>query len=91
MHPVKDMKIDNEQLDELVARKDVIETGLVEIHKHLTIDNLEDVYDKYVQKLKLKKEIKVLEDDIFQTKKVVLTDDLKSMKRVLRRLAFSDK
>lgn len=91
MHPVKDMKIDNDKLDELLMRKEVIETGLVEIHKIIDIENLEDVYERYVSKLKLKKEIKVLEDDIFQTQKIVLTDTLKSMKRVLRRLAFSDK
>ena len=39
----------------------------------------------------LKKEIKTLEDDIFTTSKVVLSDTLKSMKRVLRRLSFADK
>ena len=35
--------------------------------------------------------MKLLEDDIFQASKVVLTDNLKSMKRVLRRLTFTDK
>ena len=33
MHPVKDMKIDNKLLDEYIERKEIIETGLVEIRK----------------------------------------------------------
>ena len=32
-----------------------------------------------------------MEDDIFKNSKIILTDHLKSMKRVLRRLAFTDK
>lgn len=35
--------------------------------------------------------MKILEDHIFQASKIVFTDQLKSMKRVLRRLAFIDK
>lgn len=32
-----------------------------------------------------------MEDDIFKNSKIVLTDHLKAMKRVLRRLSFIDK
>jgi ATP-dependent RNA helicase DOB1 len=85
LDPIEDMKIPAEKLQDTIKRVESLEQRLVtnEIHKH---ERLEELYNAYVQKLKLEEEISDLKKRIRAAGQLALKEDLKKMTRVLRRL-----
>ncbi len=55
------------------------------------MENLNVEIEKYQEKLKYINSLNLLTQQIEMSQKMVLADDLKSMKRVLRRLGFLNK
>lgn len=52
---------------------------------------IHDKYLKYVNKMKIENELKDIKKQIKKTDNIILKDELKAMKRVLRRLGYTNK
>jgi ATP-dependent RNA helicase DOB1 len=85
------MKIDDEELVKLIEKKKKMEDSKKELERSSNSSKLKDNLAAYESLLKHEKSISMLKSQIEDCNKMVLTDDLKSMKRVLRRLEFIDK
>ncbi|KAI8866476.1 antiviral helicase [Ramicandelaber brevisporus] len=83
----KDMKITDEGFKKLVSNYDLLKKKLEEhpLHKSPVLDK---VYDVYKGKLAVEEQIKQLKHKLQATQAVIQLDELKSRKRVLRRLGY---
>lgn len=90
MDPIIDMDIKDPKLKEILIKKNNLEKRRKEIEFEYedkykkSIDD--DVINKYAEKIELYKKIKETAKKIDSVKKLVLQDELNSMRRVLRRL-----
>lgn len=95
MDPIKEMGIEDEVLDEKIEKKKNVEKTIWDLQKN--IPDFEDVEIKekkieiFKEKEKLRENILDLCDKLSKTKDLVLKDDLRKMKKVLRRLEFINK
>lgn len=53
-------------------------------------DSLKPIYDKFDEKVKLNNELRLLEQKLEAQKHLVMRDDLRAMRRVLRKLEYVD-
>lgn len=87
--PIKDLHINNEKLSEFISRKNNLLKPLKEIEEACNDLKIEENdINRYKEKEDTRNNIKSLMSSYKKLKELVLKDDLKHMKRVLRRLDF---
>jgi len=89
LDPIEDLKIDNSTLKKLVRKVEALEDKL-NSQKFRGVNMVEE-YAKYQEKLKIEEEMKQIRKKIKESDNLILKDDLKARKRVLRRLNFTTK
>jgi len=88
LDPVKDMDIDSKTLIKLVATRKTITEELSQGE----IKDLNPAQEKqFARKTELKETIKELQDGIRKSADMIMSSELVSMKRVMRRLDLADK
>lgn len=87
LNPVTDMKIDDPNFKDIIKRIEVLEERLYAhpIHKDSQVDEL---YEEFMRKEELGKQLQEATDELKKAKSVLQMDELKSRKRVLRRMAY---
>lgn len=93
LDPIKEMKISSKSLEGYVDKFNQLKTERDKIRENLeklNIDINKDL-EEFGQQVKLEKSVRFLAGQIEQGQKMVLDDDLKSMKRVMRRFGYIDK
>ncbi|KAJ3022834.1 Exosome RNA helicase MTR4 [Thoreauomyces humboldtii] len=88
LDPVEDMKIKDDGFKKLISRIEVLEKKLFGLPLHTAPDLLENLA-LFQTKIELLTKIKDGKRDIQATESVVQLDDLKSRRRVLRRLGYT--
>lgn len=88
MDPVESMKIDDPDFKILLRKIDVLESKLISNPLYNSV-RLNELYEKYDNKVKIEGEIKELKERILEAQAVIQLDDLRHRKRVLRRLGFT--
>jgi len=90
LDPVKEMKIDDPKLMEHLSKMKELEESLKKnpLYGHPSLKSYEDQFGKRVAKLSRLKEVQAMIDN---SKFLVMRDDLRSMRRVLKRLDFVDR
>lgn len=86
--PVQSMKITDDDFKKLLQKIDILDSKIVSNPLNNSA-RLDDLYAKYTAKVDLNKQIKKLEDQIFQAKSIIQLDQLANMKRVLKKLEFT--
>eukprot|EP01129_Flabellula_baltica_P006607 TRINITY_DN2487_c0_g3_i1.p1 TRINITY_DN2487_c0_g3~~TRINITY_DN2487_c0_g3_i1.p1 ORF type:complete len:1028 (-),score=306.38 TRINITY_DN2487_c0_g3_i1:34-3093(-) len=87
--PIEDMKIEGDTFAKAVRKVESYEEKLAD-PKFENID-VETDFEKYLKKVEIEAEIEKLTATMRKTDNIILKDELKSMKRVLRRLGYTDK
>ncbi|XP_030761641.1 exosome RNA helicase MTR4 [Sitophilus oryzae] len=87
LNPVKDMKIQEPDFLDIVRKIEILEKKLFEHPLHKT-ELLDSEYEKYEKKVTCLKELEVAKKKLLDAKSVLQLDELKSRKRVLRRLGY---
>ena len=90
MNPIKDMKIDDEELKTCIARKQELSKEYRSLRANLNIDIAKNL-ELYEEKQKNEKKLRFLNEKIDQGGEMILKEDLSSMKRVMRRFGLLDK
>uniref|UniRef100_A0A6B2KX32 Helicase ATP-binding domain-containing protein n=1 Tax=Arcella intermedia TaxID=1963864 RepID=A0A6B2KX32_9EUKA len=90
LDPIEDMKIEDATFTKVIRHVEALEDRL-RATKFAPIASMGPAIDKYKEKLALEAEMKELKKKIKNTENVILQNELKSMKRVLRRLGFLSK
>lgn len=85
------MKIEDEGLEKALTKKGKLEKTKEELEAQFEAPKLQEMLKAYETQLKYEKTLSALKSQIQDCNKMVLEDDLKCMKRVLRRLNFIDK
>ncbi|KAL6929733.1 ATP-dependent RNA helicase mtr4 [Hanseniaspora valbyensis] len=87
MNPITGMKITDDEFKSLTSKVEFLNKEIEnnDFQKSLL---KEEIYAKYLIKMKLKEDIKLLKNKILDTISIIQLDDLKKRKRVLRRLGF---
>jgi len=81
LDPIKHMEIKSDKLKDVMEKKENIEKGLEKIQNVTTVE-----IEKLKEKDLIKSNINQIIESMAKCKDIVLKDDLKNMKRVLRRL-----
>jgi ATP-dependent RNA helicase DOB1 len=89
LDPVQDMNIDDEGFQKLLEKTAVLEKLFQEHPVHSRADR-DEVFKAYSRKADLQEQAKLLRKEARSHQTLVMKDDLKRMKRVLRRLGFID-
>eukprot|EP00743_Colponemidia_sp_Colp-15_P003213 GILK01003472.1.p1 GENE.GILK01003472.1~~GILK01003472.1.p1 ORF type:complete len:1034 (+),score=223.64 GILK01003472.1:50-3151(+) len=90
LDPIKDMQIDNADFEKLIKKVESLEERLI-ANPLFNSSELKARYKLYHRKTELEDSMKVLRQQMKANQTLVLKDDLKAMKRVLRRLGFVNK
>ncbi|CAE8583613.1 unnamed protein product, partial [Polarella glacialis] len=90
LEPVGEMNIKSEEMTVVLASLADLEKKQKE-NQFYGQDKLDDYYKCFEKKVKLHGQVSELDKQINQSKFMVMSDDLRAMKRVLRRLDFIDK
>eukprot|EP00931_Biecheleriopsis_adriatica_P061271 TRINITY_DN36836_c0_g1_i1.p1 TRINITY_DN36836_c0_g1~~TRINITY_DN36836_c0_g1_i1.p1 ORF type:complete len:1062 (-),score=260.86 TRINITY_DN36836_c0_g1_i1:47-3232(-) len=90
LDPVAEMNINSEEMKGLLTAMEDLEKKQSENCFHGQ-DKLSAYYDCFAKKVKLHGQVQELDKQINQSKFMVMSDDLRAMRRVLRRLEFIDK
>lgn len=88
LDPVESMKIDDDEFLRIIGKIEVLD-GRIAKHPLHKAENLTELYDAYAAKAELAKEIDKTQKKVEETRSVIQLDELKSRKRVLRRLGFT--
>lgn len=91
MNPVKEMKIQDPELLEYMKRIEIYNKKIESLKEKLTNLNLKEQLEIYQKKVGLEKQIKFLTSRLDEGRKMILEDDLKAMKRIMRRLGLTNK
>ena len=91
MDPVKEMKIQDPVLLELVKKVDGFNKKIGGLKAKLQESGLEEQIEIYQKKVQVEKQARFLRTRIDQGNKMILEDDLKSMKRIMRRVGLTNK
>ena len=106
MDPIKDLKISDQNFIKNISQINIIQSDLAKIEKKFLndfgkiidfSDTLENILSKndfiisYKKKILLRNEIKYLIDELNSLNRLVLNEELISMKKVLTRLNYLDK
>jgi ATP-dependent RNA helicase DOB1 len=90
LDPIEDMHIEDEDFKKVVRKIELLEDRLNN-NASFKDPSLQQRYDLFVQKMEMENKVKVLRKQIKASQGIVLKDQLKSMKRVLRRLGLTNK
>jgi ATP-dependent RNA helicase DOB1 len=88
LDPVEDMNINDDRFRKTVRKIESLEDRLFKHPLHIC-DDLRTVYELCQRKSSLTAEIKTVKSEIKRTKSVLMLDQLKCRKRVLRRLGYA--
>eukprot|EP01117_Protostelium_nocturnum_P003496 TRINITY_DN1455_c0_g2_i3.p1 TRINITY_DN1455_c0_g2~~TRINITY_DN1455_c0_g2_i3.p1 ORF type:complete len:827 (-),score=291.98 TRINITY_DN1455_c0_g2_i3:46-2526(-) len=86
--PIEDMKIDDAEFKKSVRKAEMVEDRIKNSSARKD-KQIKEKYQLFEQKVQLDSQIKKLKRDMKGSEDVILKQDLKSMKRVLRRLGYS--
>ena len=87
LDPIENMEITDESFKKLLRKIEVLESRLLANPLHLS-PLLPSLWDQYAQKTKLSEKVKEKKKEISKAHSISQMDELKSRKRVLRRLGF---
>lgn len=87
LDPVENMKIQDQSFTQLIRKIEVLESKLATNPLYKS-PRLKELYEKYSEKVSLQSNIKALKSKISEAHSIMQLDELKSRKRVLRRLGF---
>lgn len=90
LEPEGEMNIKGEELSAVLSSRKDLEKKRSE-NKFSGNAKLQDYYDAFERKVKLHAQVQDLDKQINQSRFMVMGDDLRAMRRVLRRLEFVDK
>ncbi|EDR29400.1 helicase, putative [Entamoeba dispar SAW760] len=85
LDPINDMKIKEENIIKSIKKVKELEERWKEIEWN---DNIKKEFDKFVERENIREEINVLRNTVIQSKDVILKDELRGMRRVLKRLGY---
>ncbi|KAI0584550.1 ATP-dependent RNA helicase DOB1 [Pyrenophora tritici-repentis] len=89
LDPIENMNIKDDSFKKLLRRIEVLESRLLTNPLHNS-PRLPELYSQYAQKIAIGEKIKNVRKEIANALSVIQLDELKSRKRVLRRLGFID-
>ncbi|KAF1937310.1 ATP-dependent RNA helicase-like protein DOB1 [Clathrospora elynae] len=89
LDPIENMNIKDDSFKRLLRKIEVLESRLLSNPLHNS-SRLPELYSQYAQKIAISEKIKTIKKDIASALSVIQLDELKSRKRVLRRLGFID-
>lgn len=90
LDPIEDMHIEDDNFKKIIRKIEMLEDRL-NSNPAFKEPSLEQRYALYVKKMDAENEIKLLRKQIKSSEGIVLKDQLKCMKRVLRRLGLTNK
>lgn len=91
MDPLKDMKIDNEELTKNMTKAQQLRSDEQKIRDKASNTNIKEDLENYTLKQRDQKKLRFLKEKIDQGGDMILQEELNSMKRVMRRLKLIDK
>ncbi|KAF2849035.1 ATP-dependent RNA helicase-like protein DOB1 [Plenodomus tracheiphilus IPT5] len=89
LDPIENMQIKDESFKRLLRKIEVLESRLLSNPLHNS-PRLPDLYSQYANKIAIGEKIKNIKKEIATALSVIQLDELKSRKRVLRRIGFID-
>ncbi|CAI9630567.1 atp-dependent rna helicase dob1 [Alternaria burnsii] len=89
LDPIENMNIKDDSFKRLLRKIEVLESRLLSNPLHNS-PRLPELYSQYAQKIAIGEKIKNIRKEIASALSVIQMDELKSRKRVLRRLGFID-
>jgi len=89
LDPVEDLNIDDPEFKKAVRKIETLESNLYS-HKLFKDKSLPERFKQYEHKVKIETEIKEIKKQLKNSGEIILKEDLKGMKRVLRRLGFTN-
>ncbi|KAF2262252.1 antiviral helicase [Lojkania enalia] len=89
LDPIENMGITDDSFKRLLRKIEVLESRLLTNPLHNS-PRLPELYEQYAKKMALSEQIKNVKKEIANALSVMQLDELKSRKRVLRRLGFID-
>jgi len=90
LDPIEDIKIEDPTFTKVIRHIEALEDKL-HLAKFTQLTDLASNLERYNEKVTIESEIKQIKKKLRSTDNVILQDELKSMKRVLRRLGFLTK
>ncbi len=87
LDPVENMKITDDSFKKLLRKIEVLEARLL-TNPLAESPKLPELYDMYAEKMELDKKVKEKKKQLSEAHAIMQLDELKSRKRVLRRLGF---
>lgn len=87
LDPIENMGITDESFKKLLRKIEVLESRLLSNPLHNS-PRLPELYDQYAEKMEISRQIKEKKKAITNALSIMQLDELKSRKRVLRRLGF---
>ncbi|KAL6706083.1 ATP-dependent RNA helicase mtr4 [Coniothyrium glycines] len=89
LDPIENMQIKDDSFKRLLRKIEVLESRLLSNPLHNS-PRLPELYSQYANKIAIGEKMKNIKKDIASALSVIQLDELKSRKRVLRRLGFID-
>jgi ATP-dependent RNA helicase DOB1 len=89
LDPIENMNIKDDSFKRLLRKIEVLESRLLSNPLHNS-PRLPELYSQYAHKIAIGEKIKTIRKEIASALSVIQLDELKSRKRVLRRLGFID-
>jgi len=90
LDPIEDIKIEDATFTKVIRHIETLEDKL-HLSKFTQLSDLSDSLQRYNEKVGLETEMKKIKKKLRSTDNVIMQDELKYMKRVLRRLGFLTK
>eukprot|EP01094_Clydonella_sp_ATCC50884_P002061 TRINITY_DN11587_c0_g1_i1.p1 TRINITY_DN11587_c0_g1~~TRINITY_DN11587_c0_g1_i1.p1 ORF type:complete len:983 (-),score=409.92 TRINITY_DN11587_c0_g1_i1:194-2761(-) len=90
LDPIEDMDIEDPNFKTLVRKIEMLEERLLS-NKAFRAADMAERCTQYERKVAMQKEAKAVKKQLRRVDQVILRDELKSMKQILRRLGFTDK
>ncbi|XP_015178986.1 PREDICTED: superkiller viralicidic activity 2-like 2 [Polistes dominula] len=87
LHPIADMHIEDQNFKDIVKKIEILERRLYEHPLHQDT-NVCTLYEQYLNKEELGKQLKRAKTELKQAKSILQMDELKCRKRVLRRMGY---
>ncbi|XP_011207452.1 exosome RNA helicase MTR4 [Bactrocera dorsalis] len=87
LNPITEMNIKSDEFKQVVDSIDKFEERLYAHPLHNSTE-LENIYERYTQKLKVQEELKTVKTKLKEARSLLQMDELKHRKRVLRRMEY---
>ncbi|EEB07295.1 ATP-dependent RNA helicase DOB1 [Schizosaccharomyces japonicus yFS275] len=87
LDPIEHMRIDSDSLRSVIHKIQILEPKVLN-SPYYTDEEFQEHYDEYCRKLQLRDQWKALKATISKTESVITLSELKSRRRVLRRLGY---